>query len=225
MLEGRNLSKVYGLGAASVRALDNASLSIAPGDFLIICGRSGSGKSTLLHLLGGLDTPTSGDVFFQGSSIFNFTEKQLTDWRRETIGYMFQEPCLVPHLSALDNIALPLKYRGWPVKKRLSTAKDILEKVGLKERVNNRPHELSGGEAQRVALARALIAEAGFVLADEPTGELDSQTASSLGQLLLDINLQNKVSFVVVTHDPVLIELGTKVIELSDGKIAANSLP
>lgn len=222
MIEGRNLSKVYGVGVTSVRALDDVNVSIASGDFFIISGRSGSGKSTLLHLLGGLDSPTSGDILFNGKSIFDFSEGELTNWRRKTIGYMFQVPCLVPYLSALENVALPLKYRRLPVNNRLSAVKDMLEKAGLKDRLNNRPHELSGGEAQRVALARALVGEPEFVLADEPTGELDSQTASSLGKLLHEIHLQNKVSFVVVTHDPVIIQLGTKVMELSDGKILNN---
>lgn len=219
MLSARELVKIYGVGDRAVDALRGLSVDVIEGEFLVIRGRSGSGKSTLLHLIGGLDYPTSGDVVFQGEPLISFTEKKLLEWRRTTLGFMFQEPFLVPQLTALENVALPLLYRGMPRKLRMELALSMLRKVGLGARLTNHPYELSGGEAQRVSLARALVGAPKIVLADEPTGELDSATANELGGLLKEIHEKDKVSFVIVTHDPTILKISTRVVEILDGKI------
>lgn len=219
MLSARELVKIYGVGDRAVDALRGVSVDVKEGEFLVIRGRSGSGKSTLLHLIGGLDYPTSGDVVFQGEPLSSFTEKKLLEWRRTTLGFMFQEPFLVPQLTALENVALPLLYRGMPRKLRMELALSMLRKVGLGARLTNRPYELSGGEAQRVSLARALVGNPKIVLADEPTGELDSATANTLGDLLKEIHEKDKVSFVIVTHDHTILKISTRVVEILDGKI------
>lgn len=225
MLSIRNVVKVYGTGSAAVTALRGISLDVPEGGFVLVAGRSGSGKSTLLHLLGGLDRPTSGEVLFQDAPISRWSEEGLARWRRRHVGFMFQEPFLLPHLSARENVALPLRYRGVPVRAQMAAAAEMLERVGLVGRTAHRPGQLSGGEAQRAALARALVGKPTVVLADEPTGDLDSVSAGALGELLMALHREERITFVVVTHDPVLLGLGLPVVELSDGMLADSPGP
>lgn len=219
----QNLVKIYRNTGSAVVALQGIDLEFSLGEFLIITGRSGSGKSTLLNLLGGLDTPTQGKVIFQGKSLADFREKEITKWRQENVGFIYQEPFLIPHLSALENVALPLQYRNVEKADRLDRAKEMLQRVGLGERLKHLPIQLSGGEAQRVSIARALVGKPKLVLADEPTSELDSITAASLGELLFEIHKTSNVSFIVASHDPIMGRLGTCTLELLDGKIKPSS--
>ena len=214
------LTRRYVMGDNVLSALDGVSLSFEPGEVAAIIGRSGSGKSTLLQLLGGLDRPTSGEIFVRGKRLAESSEDDLALYRRQDVGFIFQFFNLVPTLTALQNIELPLVLAGLPKPERRRRAAELLERVGLGGRREHRPNQLSGGEQQRVAIARALIHDPPLLLADEPTGNLDSKTASEILDLLKTLEGR---TILVVTHDRVLADSFTRrTVELRDGKVVAD---
>jgi len=210
----------FELGATDVKALDKINLEIDQGEFVALVGPSGSGKSTLLNLLGGLDRPTGGDLNIQGLGLQAATEKELTAHRRHNVGFVFQSFNLLPTLTALENVALPLMLGGVPLKERHERAAELLERVGLEHRLDHRPTEMSGGEQQRAAIARALVNNPQLILADEPTGNLDSSTGDEVMQLLRNLNAESGVTLIVVTHDPEVAVFADRIVHLRDGSIA-----
>lgn len=218
-----DLAKRYRLGGQDVRALNGVSLEIEAGEFVAIMGRSGSGKSTLLNLIGCLDTPDSGSVFLGGTEITRLSERELPRVRREKVAFVFQHFNLIPTLTALENVMLPLGYARVPRDEATRRTLEILDEVGMRERARHRPAELSGGEQQRVAIARALVNRPVVVLADEPTGELDSETALSVLGLMRRLNLTLGQTFLLVTHDPMVAGLCTRVIRLKDGRVESDT--
>ncbi|MFI6774050.1 ABC transporter ATP-binding protein [Nocardia sp. NPDC050412] len=221
MLELTDITKEYRVGDQAVRALDGISLRIESGEFTSIIGPSGSGKSTLLHLLGALDTPDSGSIRFQGEEIGGLDDERQSEFRRHRVGFIFQFFNLLPTLTAWENVAIPKLLDGTGLRKAKPRALELLDLVGLSERAAHRPAELSGGQMQRVAVARALIMDPPLILADEPTGNLDSKTGASILKLLGDI-AGNGNSVVMVTHDMGAIEYCDRVITLRDGQIGSN---
>jgi putative ABC transport system ATP-binding protein len=219
IVETKGLTRVYKMGASEVHALRGVDLTIEPGEFISVMGRSGSGKSTLLNLIGCLDRPTSGSVILDGLEVTRLPKRRLPAIRRQKIGFVFQQFNLLPTLTALENVMLPLRYAGVGGGERKQRAREMLEQVGLGDRLGHRPTELSGGEQQRVAVARALVAHPAIVLADEPTGEVDTQTAAEIIALLRRFNLEAGQTFVLVTHDPLVAEATDRVIHLQDGRI------
>jgi putative ABC transport system ATP-binding protein len=222
MIVIRNASKVYRQGLKEIRALGNVSLDIGRGEFVSIMGPSGSGKSTLLNLIGGLDQPSSGEVFVQGKALHGISDDELTLIRRRQVGFIFQFFNLLPILTAAENAGLPLLLEGIPFSKVKPQAVALLEKVGLAERTEHRPEQLSGGEMQRVAIARALITKPAVLLADEPTGNLDSKTSEDIFRLLSDLHHEGQ-TIVMVTHDSRAAAHGTRTITLRDGSIAEDT--
>ncbi|OFW56415.1 MAG: hypothetical protein A2V52_07750 [Actinobacteria bacterium RBG_19FT_COMBO_54_7] len=220
MITATGLTKVYKIGPTEIRAVDGLDVSIDKGEFLSIVGPSGSGKTTLLHLLGCLDTPTSGTVSIDGVATDSLSQSQLTMIRREKIGFVFQEFNLLAVLSAFENIELPLRYLKVPADERRRRAMEALEKVDLLPRAQNRPSQLSGGEQQRVAIARALVTNPVLVLADEPTGELDTENTCRIIELMRDLNRETKQTFAIVTHDAMVASYTNRTITLRDGKVA-----
>lgn len=219
MIEARDLVKHYTLGGETIRALDGVSLSIQDGESVAILGPSGSGKSTLMHLLGGLDTPTGGTIEVDGARLSALGEDALARYRNEKVGFVFQSYNLQPHLTAAENVELPLKLRGVPRAERRELARARLADVGLKDRSEHRPTELSGGQRQRVSIARALAGAPHFLLADEPTGNLDSKTGNEILELFLRLNGEKKLTLVVVTHNPELANRLARSISIRDGKV------
>ena len=218
ILETINLNKAFYLGEA-VYAVNNVNLQIMAGEIAMIVGPSGSGKSTLLSLIGGLDRPISGDIKINGKSIVTLSEDQLALMRRKSIGYVFQFFNLIPHLSALENVELPMKITGANKKEARERAEYFLNEVGLTSRAHHRPDQLSGGEQQRVAIARSLINKPAVVLADEPTGNLDSKTRDIVISLFQRFREIEKQTFVIITHDTGLTQYAQRVVRLRDGKI------
>ena len=218
ILETINLNKAFYLGEA-VYAVNNVNLQILEGEIAMIVGPSGSGKSTLLSLLGGLDRPISGDIKINGKSIVTLSEDQLAVMRRKSIGYVFQFFNLIPHLSALENVELPMKITGASRKEARERAEYLLNEVGLTPRAHHRPDQLSGGEQQRVAIARSLINKPAVVLADEPTGNLDSKTRDIVISLFQKFREIENQTFVIITHDTGLTEYAQRVVRLRDGKV------
>ncbi|MEA4972656.1 MAG: ABC transporter ATP-binding protein [Candidatus Metalachnospira sp.] len=217
ILETQNLKKVYGQGETAVYALDGVSLEIEKGEFVAVVGTSGSGKSTLLHMLGGLDRPTSGTVNVDGKDIFSLKDEELTIFRRRKIGFVFQNYNLVPVLNVYENIILPIQLDGdEPDKTYVNTITDIL---GLESKLNNLPNNLSGGQQQRVAIARALASKPAIVLADEPTGNLDSKTSQDVIGLLKVTSQKFKQTIVMITHNEEIAQLADRIIHIEDGKI------
>jgi putative ABC transport system ATP-binding protein len=212
-------SKVYSVGKTQVKALDGVNLTIPAGRFIAIMGASGSGKSTLLHLIAGLASPTSGEVTLFGQAISKLSDKELTLFRRRHIGLIFQAFNLLPTLTALENVSLPLLIDRQPMSEIQERAKKLLSLVHLEDRLDHRPDELSGGQQQRVAIARSLINEAKLILADEPTGNLDSKTGESILLLLRELVKEHQRTIVMVTHDPKAAAYADHVITLSDGQI------
>jgi len=204
-----------------VTALHNVSLSIEQGEFIALIGRSGSGKSTLMNILGGLDSPSSGSVVIKGNEIDFQNRKKLIDIRRTQIGFVFQQFNLLPALTAQENVAYPLLFNYLPKNERNERAIRLLKLVGLHERADHLPHQLSGGEQQRVAIARALVGNPAVVLADEPTGNLDSKTSSEIYRLMREVNQLKQVTFLVVTHERELASYCDRTIELRDGKVVS----
>jgi len=218
IIELAHVSKIYELGGSKVYALDDVSLKIKAGEFLMILGASGSGKSTMMHLVGCLDLPTKGRIFLDSHDISRMSESSLATIRGRTIGFVFQTFNLIPTMSVLENICLPLIFQGVPLEEREERGLKMAELVGLTNRINHRPNELSGGERQRVATARALVSDPKILLADEPTGNLDSKTGRKIMDNLKDINKKGK-TIIVVTHDVDLTCYADRVIYLKDGKI------
>jgi putative ABC transport system ATP-binding protein len=219
ILEVREVKKSYRMGKVLVPALRGISFDVEEGEFLTIFGPSGSGKSTLLHLIGGLDRPDFGEILIDGSDILKQNDNKLAELRLTKIGFVFQFFNLLPRLTALRNVKLPLTIFGMSEKEASEKAKEMLKIVGLEARINHRPSELSGGEQQRVAIARALINNPKIVLADEPTGNLDTKTGWEIVQLMTKLNKEKGQTFVVVTHDPHISETADRIIYLKDGLI------
>ncbi|MEM2696191.1 MAG: ABC transporter ATP-binding protein [Thermoproteota archaeon] len=219
LIETYGLTKIYRMGRTQIRAVDNVDLVVEKGEFVSIMGRSGSGKTTLLNLIGCLDRPTAGSIFIDGIEITKLPAGKLPRIRREKIGFVFQEFNLIPTLTALENVELPLRYAGIPGRERVRRAKEVLERVGLGERLNHRPAELSGGECQRVAIARAIVSRPVIILADEPTGELDTQTAAEIMGLLKELNQESGLTIIVVTHDLEVARQTHRTLYLRDGRI------
>jgi len=214
------VTKVYRLDGVEVRALDGVDLVVERGDSLAIMGPSGSGKSTLLGLLGGLDRPTSGSLAFQGRNVAAMSDDELARVRNQVVGFVFQSFQLLPRTSAAGNVGLPLVYRGVGRAERRRLAVQALESVGLGHRLGHRPTQLSGGEQQRVAIARALVTEPAMLLADEPTGNLDSRSGEELLELLARLHDERRVAVVVVTHDPGVAERCGRIVVVRDGRLA-----
>jgi putative ABC transport system ATP-binding protein len=213
-----DVSRVFGSGATAVTALSAISLTIDQGEFLAVTGRSGSGKTTLLNLLSGLDSPTTGTVYFNGNDLAELRESDLVEMRRHKIGFVFQSFGLMPLLSAQENVELPLHIGGMPWRERRQRASDALKAVGLGARARHRPFELSGGEQQRVSIARALVAEPEVVFADEPTGELDTATARSIAETLGEVAASRRATVIVATHDLDLAAMAHRRLDLIDGE-------
>ena len=224
-VEAVDVTRTYELDGVSVPALRGVSLRIPRGDYLAIAGPSGSGKSTLMHLLGGLDRPTTGRLVIDGQDVAGLAPAQLARLRNETIGFVFQAFHLLPRTSALDNVALPLVYRGMGALARRRTAAAMLDRVGLGHRVKHRPNQLSGGEQQRVAIARALVTEPAVLLADEPTGNLDTATGGAVLALLEELNAESGVALVLVTHDREVAARARRRIAMRDGVVVTDAPP
>ena len=217
-IEAKELSKIYGEGESRVVALDRASLTIAPGDFISIIGPSGSGKSTLLHLLSGLDRPTSGRLTYDGRDIYRLTDKELSAFRRRSIGFIFQQFHLLPVLTARENIIMPLLLdKKQPDEPYLQKLAGLL---GIGDRLTHLPHELSGGQQQRVAIARALIAGPDVIFADEPTGNLDSRSGGEVMELLKTVGKEMGKALVVITHDSRIAAMGSRRLTIVDGVLS-----
>ncbi|WP_243459237.1 ABC transporter ATP-binding protein [Metabacillus bambusae] len=219
IVEIRNVNKYYSLGGETVKALDDVTFSVNKGDFIAIIGPSGSGKSTLMNMIGCLDVPDSGEYHLDGKNVFSLKQKQLADVRNQKIGFIFQSFNLLPKQSAYENVELPLIYRGLNSNSRKEIAMSALEKVGLADRAGHRPTELSGGQQQRVAIARALAGNPPILLADEPTGALDSKTGIEVMNLIKDLNNQGH-TIILITHDLEIAKQAKRVIRIQDGKIS-----
>ena len=219
ILETKDLRKVYGTGETAVRALDGVDLTIEHGEFVAIVGTSGSGKSTLLHMLGGLDRPTSGSVFVDGKDIFSFKDEALTIFRRRKIGFVFQSYNLVPVLNVQENIVLPIQLDGRRVDKAF--VRQIVRTLGLEERLEALPSQLSGGQQQRVAIARALAAAPAIILADEPTGNLDSRTSQDVLGLLKITSQKFSQTIVMITHNEEIAQMADRILRIEDGRIVS----
>ncbi len=218
ILKLENIHKVYRMGEVEIHALRGVNLEVHYGDYIALMGPSGSGKSTLMHIIGFLDRPTSGRYLFEGSEVQAFDDESLANIRNRKIGFVFQFFNLIPRINALQNVELPLMYMGMPAKERRKTAYEMLEKVGLGKRGSHRPTELSGGENQRVAIARALVTGTNLVLADEPTGNLDTKTGEEIMEIFNRLNHEGK-TIIVVTHDPEIAKHARKTYRMKDGLI------
>lgn len=222
LLELKHIYKNYRQDKIVVPVLKDINISIDEGEYVAIMGPSGSGKTTLMNIIGCLDRPTEGEYFLENQSIVNYTENQLSDLRLKTLGFVFQSFNLLPKQTALDNVALPLSYAGIPVKKRRQIAFQTLQRVGLADRVNFKPSQLSGGQQQRVAIARALVNNPKIILADEPTGALDSRSGTQVMKLFEQLN-EEGVTVIMITHDANIAGHAKKVLRILDGEIADDS--
>jgi putative ABC transport system ATP-binding protein len=218
LIQLKNVWKIYHLGEVEVQAVRNISVSIQKGDYVVILGPSGSGKSTMMNLVGALDTPSKGKIILDKKDISEMTESELAQLRGKRIGFVFQQFNLIPTLTATQNVELPMMFYNVPTAQRLKRARDLLIKVGLSHRLNHLPSKLSGGEQQRVAIARALANDPEMVLADEPTGNLDTKTGQQIMQLLADLHEEGK-TIVMVTHDTDLVKYAHHIVELKDGQV------
>lgn len=219
ILETEDLVKYYGEGENQVRAIDHTSMQVQHGEFVAVVGRSGSGKSTLLHMLGGLDRPDSGKVYIEGRDIFDLKDEQLAVFRRRKIGFIFQDYNLMPALNVWENIVLPIGLDGKKVKKDFVL--DIVKSIGMEERLHAMPNQLSGGQKQRVAIARALAARPVIILADEPTGNLDSHTEMEVISILKNCVSKYGQTLVMITHDETIAQMADRVIVIADGKVVS----
>jgi putative ABC transport system ATP-binding protein len=223
VIETHNLSKVYNPNTIPVYAVNGVDLQIEEGEFTALVGPSGSGKTTLLNLIGGLDNATGGDVKIAGIDITNMSENKLIDFRLKNIGFVFQAYNLIPVLTASENVEFVMLMQKKPKQEREQKAIDLLTEVGLKDKLNNRPSELSGGQQQRVAVARALASKPRFILADEPTANLDSKSAENLLEIMAKLNREDKMTFLFSTHDQRVIDKARRVVTLIDGKIVSDT--
>jgi putative ABC transport system ATP-binding protein len=214
-----NVSKIYSLGDVQVEALKNVSFSVEEGEFLSVMGASGSGKSTLMNIIGCLDTPTSGDYFIEGRNVSGLSGDELADIRKHKIGFVFQGFNLLPRMSALENVKLPMLYNGVKPHDREGKAMEALEMVGLADRAHHQPQQLSGGQQQRVAIARALVNDASMILADEPTGNLDSRTSLDIMELFAELNRKLGRTVIQVTHEPEMASFSRRILTFRDGAI------
>ncbi len=222
MIKVQNLRKVYKVGGEKVVALDDVNLAIEKGEFCCIVGTSGSGKSTLLNMLAGLEKPTKGKVRINGQLVSKMTEKELAKFRQDNIGFIFQSYNLMPTMTAVENVAFPLVFKGVDREVREKRAKKILKDMGLGKRMYHKPGEMSGGQQQRVGIARAFVTKPNVIFADEPTGNLDSATTKQVMEMLLEISRDNGITFVMVTHDPDLASMAHRIVTLSDGKVISD---
>ena len=217
LIRVKNMYKIYNPGENEVRALDDVSLEINQGEFIAIVGHSGSGKSTFMNMLGCLDTPDSGEYFLDGKDVANLSDNELSDIRNHKIGFIFQNYNLVPVLNVFENIVLPVELDGNKVDKKFM--KEVVQMLGLEDKLNNMPNNLSGGQQQRVAIARALVSKPAIVLADEPTGNLDSKTSSDVLGLLKVTSQKFQQTLVMITHNNEIAQLADRIIRIEDGKI------
>ena len=218
MIKAINLSKIYKNDVVETVALKNVSLEINKGEFVAIMGASGSGKSTLMHILGALDTPTTGSYFLDGKDVSNLSDDELSAVRNQKIGFVFQSFNLLPRTSALKNVTIPLSYAGVGKQERIKRAKEALVSVGLSDKFENKPNQLSGGEIQRVAIARALVTNPAIILADEPTGNLDTKSGAEIMKILQNLN-NGGHTIIVVTHETHIAEYARRIIQLRDGEV------
>jgi putative ABC transport system ATP-binding protein len=222
VLELKNVNKIYNSTEVKVHAVNDVSLDFSEAEFAAIVGPSGSGKTTLLNLIGGLDMPTSGEIVIGGTNLSKLRSSQLIDFRLMNIGFVFQSYNLIPVLTAKENVEFIMMLQKWPQKERDSRTFELLKAVGLGDRMNSRPAKLSGGQQQRVAVARALASRPKFVLADEPTANLDSRSATTLLEIMEKLNHEEKITFIFSTHDPRVVKMAHRVITLEDGKVVTD---
>ncbi|MDE3068071.1 MAG: ABC transporter ATP-binding protein [Verrucomicrobiota bacterium] len=223
LLSARGLVKSYAMGKRTLEVLRGVDLDLARGEFLALRGASGAGKSTLLHLIGGLDSPNAGEIIFNGQNLARFSEGQLTHFRNRRVGFVFQAYHLLPELTALENVSLPARVARTAAGAAEGRARELLARVGLQDRLEHKPFELSGGEQQRVAIARALVNEPELVLADEPTGNLDSHAGGEIIDLLKTLRAEKLTTLVIATHDARVAAHAQRVVELADGRINNDS--
>jgi len=219
LLSAKAVMKSYPMGRRILDVLRGVNLDVARGEFLALRGASGAGKSTLLHLLGGLDSPNAGEILFDGQDIAALSERQLTDFRNRRVGFVFQAYHLLPELDALENVCLPARVARLPALQAVARGRELLARVGLDDRWEHKPFELSGGEQQRVAIARALINKPELLLADEPTGNLDSRTGGEIIELLKSLRVENKMTLAIATHDEKVAAHAERTVQLADGQI------
>lgn len=224
LIKLENVWKIYRLGSIELQILKGINLEIAPGNFVVILGPSGSGKSTLLHIIGLLDIPTKGKVFLRGQDTSELSEDELSQIRGKKIGFIFQQFNLLQNLTALENVMIPMIFQGTLEKERINRAEFLLESVGLKERITHRPFELSGGEQQRIAIARSLANNPEVIVADEPTGNLDSTTGRKIMETLINLHEKEQKTIIVVTHDPTIADYSEQIINIKDGILVSNHL-
>ncbi len=222
VLELKNVNKIYNSAEIKVHAVNDVSVCFEEGEFAAIVGPSGSGKTTLLNMIGGLDMPTSGEIIIGGVDLSGLRPSELIDFRLNNIGFVFQSYNLIPVLTAKENVEFIMTLQKWPAEKRDERTLELLKAVGLAERMNSRPSRLSGGQQQRVAVARALASRPKFVLADEPTANLDSKAATTLLQIMEKLNREEKTTFIFSTHDPRVMKMARRVITLEDGKVISD---
>lgn len=222
IIEIKNLTKIYDGSGFEVKAVNGINLSFEKGEFAAIVGPSGSGKTTLLNMLGGLDHPTAGEVFIDGQNIWKLKSRKLTDFRLNNIGFVFQAYNLIPVLTAKENVEFIMHLQGRSKKERDSRTRELLRAVGLEERMNSRPSKLSGGQQQRVAVARALASKPKFILADEPTANLDSKSTETLLDIMEHLNKEEDITFIFSTHDARVVKKARRVITIEDGKVKSD---
>lgn len=222
VLELKNVHKIYDSSEIEVHAVDGVTLSISEAEFVAIVGPSGSGKTTLLNMIGGLDMPTSGEIIIDGTDLSKLKPSQLIDFRLRNIGFVFQSYNLIPVLTAKENVEFIMTLQKWPPEERDARTLELLKAVGLGERINSMPGKLSGGQQQRVAVARALASRPKFILADEPTANLDSKSATTLLEIMEKLNHESKITFIFSTHDPRVVKMAHRVITLEDGRVISD---
>lgn len=222
VIELKNVNKIYNSSEVKVHAVNDVTLDFSEAEFAAIVGPSGSGKTTLLNMIGGLDQPTSGDIVIAGTNLSTLRSSQLIDFRLNNIGFVFQSYNLIPVLTAKENVEFIMNLQKWPEKEKNERTLELLNAVGLGDRINSRPGKLSGGQQQRVAVARALASRPKFVLADEPTANLDSKSATTLLEIMEKLNHESKITFIFSTHDPRVVKMAHRVITLEDGKVISD---
>ncbi len=222
LIEARKISKVYSLGDVEVRALDGISTAVEKGEFVAIMGQSGSGKSTFMNVLGCLDTPTDGHYLLDGIDTGNLSRDELAEIRNKKLGFVFQGFNLLSRTSAIENVELPMLYNGFPARERHERAREALKSVGLEGREGHHPNQLSGGQQQRVAIARALVNAAPIILADEPTGNLDTKTSVEILELFVKLNQESHITVILVTHEPDIATFSERIIRFLDGHIVSD---